>query len=101
MVFEKKLRCGASVSLNQLGFMLRMPTIEATCILRQLMEEDKVKYNDLRRILIDLGKIYDRIPREVLWWVPERKKVTTRYISLEKDMYNSFVSSIRKVEGEF
>ena len=37
---------------------------------------------------------------KVLWWVVEKKEVTTWYIDLKKDMYGSVVTSIKSIKGE-
>jgi hypothetical protein len=46
-------------------------------------------------IFIYLEKAYDKIPENVMWWTLEKKKVSTKYIALIKDIYINIVISIR------
>ena len=50
-------------------------------------------------IFIDLEKAYDRVPREVMWWVLEKNGVPLKYIKLIKDMYDNTVTSVRTSDG--
>lgn len=39
-------------------------------------------------VFIDLGKVYDKVPREAMRWVLAKKKgVPLKHITLIKDMY--------------
>jgi len=42
-------------------------------------------------VFIDLEKAYDRMPRDIIWWVLENKGVTKGYIDVIRDMYESLV----------
>jgi hypothetical protein len=46
-------------------------------------------------IFIDLEKTYDKVPRNVMWWALQKHKVSTKYITLIKDMYDNVVTSVR------
>jgi hypothetical protein len=41
-------------------------------------------------VFIDM-KTYDKVPRNVMWWVLQKHKVSTKYITIIKDMYDNFV----------
>lgn len=85
--------------VNQFGFVLGRPTIEAIYILRLLMEKYIDRKKDLHMILIDLKKAYDRVPMEVLRWPLEKNEVTSRYIDLIQNIYDSSVTSIKICKG--
>jgi hypothetical protein len=38
-------------------------------------------------IFIDLEKAYDKVPRNVMWWALQKHKVSSKYITLIKDMF--------------
>jgi hypothetical protein len=44
-------------------------------------------------IFIDLEKAYDKVTRNVMWWALQMHKVSTKYITLIKDMYDNVVIS--------
>jgi hypothetical protein len=46
-------------------------------------------------IFIDLEKAYDKVPRNVMWWILQKHKVSSKYITLIKDMYDNVVTSVR------
>jgi hypothetical protein len=61
-------------------------------LIRQLMERHQEHKKDLHMIFIDLEKAYDKIPRNIMWWVLKRKLVPTKYVTLIKDMYTNVVT---------
>jgi len=69
--------------------------IEAVYLLRRLMGLYRDRKIDLYMVFIDLEKAYDRIPREVLWRCLEKKRVSSAYIRLIKDMYEGGRTSVR------
>jgi hypothetical protein len=46
-------------------------------------------------VFIDLEKAYDKVPRNIMWWTLQKHKVSTKYITLIKDMYDNVVTCIR------
>ena len=55
--------------MNQFGFMPRRSTMEVIFLIRQVMERYREKKNDLHMVFIDLEKVYNKIPRNIMWWV--------------------------------
>jgi hypothetical protein len=46
-------------------------------------------------IFIDLKKAYDKVLRNVMLWTLQKHKVSTKYITLIKDMYDNVVTSVQ------
>jgi hypothetical protein len=64
-------------------------------LIRQLMERCREQKKDLHMIIIDLEKAYDKVSRNVMWWSLQKHKVSTKYITLIKDIYDNVVTSVR------
>jgi hypothetical protein len=69
-------------------------------LIRQIMERCKEQKKDLHIIFIDLEKTYDKVSRNVIWWALQKHKVSSKYITLIKDMYDNIVTSIRTSDGD-
>jgi hypothetical protein len=74
--------------------MPRRSTIEAIFLIRQLMEKYREQKKNMHMIFLDLEKTYDKIPRNVMWWALQKYKVSIKYITLIKDMYDNIVISV-------
>jgi hypothetical protein len=59
------------------------------------MKRCREQKKDLHMIFIDLEKTYDKVPRNVMWWALQKHKVSSKYITLIKDMYDNVVTSVR------
>jgi hypothetical protein len=46
-------------------------------------------------VFIDLEKAYDKVTRNIMWWALQKHKVSTKYITLIKDMYDNVVTSVQ------
>jgi hypothetical protein len=51
-------------------------------------------------VFIDLEKTYDKVPRNIMWWALQKYKVSIKYITLIKDMYDNIVTNVRTSEGD-
>ena len=63
------------------------------------MERYREQKKDLHMVFIDLKKAYDKVPRNVMWWVLEKHKVPTKYITLIKDTYKDATMFVRTCDG--
>jgi hypothetical protein len=75
--------------------MLERSTMDAIFLIRQLIERCKKQKKDLHMIFIDLEKAYDKVARNVMWWALQKHKVSSKYITLIKNMYDNVVASVR------
>jgi hypothetical protein len=74
--------------------------METIFLIRQLTERCREQKKDLHMIFIDLEKVYDKVHRNVMWWVLRKHKVSSKYITLIKDMYSNVVTNIRTSDGD-
>lgn len=65
----------------------------AIYILRRVIERFREKKGDLYLIFINFEKAYNKIPREVIWRVLDKKHVHKYYINVIKDMHVGAVGS--------
>jgi hypothetical protein len=94
-IIEHRLRGVTKVIENQFNFMPGRSTMEAIFLISQLMERCNMQKKDLHMVFIDLEKAYDKVSRNVMWWALQKYKVSTKYITLIKDMYDNVVTSVR------
>jgi hypothetical protein len=95
MIIEHLLRGVTNVTESQFGFMPGRSTMEAIFLIRQLIERCREQKKGPHMVFIDLEKAYDKVPRNIMWWVLQKHKVSTKCITLIKDMYDNVVTSIR------
>ena len=92
-VIEHRLMRITSVLEKQFGFMPGKLTMKIIYLLKRLVEKYGEK-KDLHMMFIDFEKAYDKVPRDIMWWILERKGVTRGYIDVVKDMYEDVVTMI-------
>jgi hypothetical protein len=54
----------------------------------------------MHMVFIDLKKAYDKVSRNVMWWALHKRKVSSKYITLIKDMYDNVVISVWTSDGD-
>jgi hypothetical protein len=94
MIIEHCLRGVTNVTENQFGFMPGRSTMEVIFLIRQLMERCMEQKKYMHMIFIDLKKAYDKVSKNVMWWALQKHKVSTKYITLIKDVYDNVVTSV-------
>jgi hypothetical protein len=94
-IIEYRLRGVTNITENQFRFMSGTSTMEMIILIRQLMKRCREQKKDLHMIFIDLEKAYDKVPRNVTWWALQKHKVSSKYITLIKDMYDNVATSVR------
>jgi hypothetical protein len=57
------------------------------------MERCREQKKDMYMIFIDLKNAYDKMSSNVMWWALQKHKVSSKYITLIKDMYDNVVTS--------
>jgi hypothetical protein len=91
-IIEHCLRGVTNVTENQFGFMPGRSTMDAIYLIRQFMERCREQMKDL--------KVYDKVSRNVMWWTLQKHKVSTKYITLIKDMYDNVVTNVQTSDGD-
>jgi hypothetical protein len=74
--------------------------MEVIFLISQLMERCREQKKDLHIIFIDLEKAYDKVPRDIMWWALQKHKVSSKYITIIKDMYDNVGTSVRTSDGD-
>jgi hypothetical protein len=75
-------------------------TMETIFLIRKLMEKCREQKKDMHMVFIDLEKTYDKVSTNVMWWDLQKHKVSTKYITLIKDMYDNVVTSVWTSDGD-
>lgn len=98
-IIYRRLRGKTCLTKNRFGFIPGRSITEAIFLVRQLMERYREQMRDLHMVFIDLEKAYDKVPREVICWALEQKRVSAKYITLIKDMYEGAVTGVWTWDG--
>jgi hypothetical protein len=64
------------------------------------MERCKEQKKDLHMVFIDMEKAYDKMPKNIMWWALQKHKVSTKYITLIKYMYDNVVTNVQTSDGD-
>ena len=81
-VMEKIIRERVFIHDMQFGFMPAWRTTDAIFILKQLHEKSLAKNRKLYFAFVDLEKVFDRVPRKIIWWPYENLALRSGLCSL-------------------
>ena len=100
-VVEARLRCEVMINEQQYGFMPRKSTTDAMFFfaLRVLTEKYREGQKELHCVFLDLEKVYDKVPREELWYCMRKSRVAEKYVKVVQDMYEDSVTTVRCAVG--
>ncbi|KAK3507851.1 hypothetical protein QTP70_001422 [Hemibagrus guttatus] len=99
-VVEARLRKVVEICEQQYGFMPRKSTTDAIFALRILMEKYRDGQRELHCVFVDLEKVYDRVPREELWYCMRKSGVAEKYVRVVQDMYERSRTVVRCAVGQ-
>ncbi|KAK3545937.1 hypothetical protein QTP70_016961, partial [Hemibagrus guttatus] len=99
-VVEAMLRKVVEICEQQYGFMPRKSTTDAIFALRILMEKYRDGQRELHCVFVDLGKAYDKVPREELWYCLRKSGVAEKYVRVVQDMYERSRTVVRCAVGQ-
>ncbi|KAK3514046.1 hypothetical protein QTP70_002507 [Hemibagrus guttatus] len=99
-VVEARLRKVVEICEQQYGFMHRKSTTDAIFALRILMEKYRDGQRELHCVFVDLEKVYDRVPREELWYCMRKSGVAEKYDRVVQDMYERSRTVVSCVVGQ-
>src|SRR3989441_1551849 len=98
-VIEARLRKTVKIDEMQFGFCPGKGTTDAIFIVRQVQEKFLGKQTELWIAFVDLEKVFDRVPRAVLWWALRRVGVEEWLRKVIKSMCEGGTTSVR-MNGE-
>ncbi|GKB93257.1 retrovirus-related pol polyprotein LINE-1 [Tanacetum coccineum] len=75
-------------------------TTEAIHLLRSLIKKYRERQRDLHMAFLDLEKVYDSIPRELVWRTLIDKGAPGRYLRVLRDMYEGAKTRVRTSMGD-
>uniref|UniRef100_A0A914XIS3 Reverse transcriptase domain-containing protein n=1 Tax=Plectus sambesii TaxID=2011161 RepID=A0A914XIS3_9BILA len=99
-IINARLRDITEIAANQFGFVPGRSTTDAIFALRILTEKFQEKKQQLHLAFLDMEKVYDRVPRTLIWWALRKKNVPEAYIRIIQDMYAAAETTVRTPCGQ-
>ena len=88
-----------SIDDSQFGFVPGRGTTDAIFVVRQLQEKYLAANKRLYMAFVDLEKVFDRVPRKVIWWALRKLGVEEWIVRLVQGMYANAWSCVCVGEG--
>ena len=79
----------------QFGFMPGKGTTDAIFIIRQIQEKHQANKKQLYYAFVDLEKVFDRVPREVVRWALRKLGVDERLSRTVMSLYTEACTVVR------
>ena len=98
-IVDGLIRQLVSIDDSQFGFILGRGTTDAIFVVRQLQEKYLAANKRLYMAFVDLEKVFDRVPRKVIWWALRKFGVEKWIVTLVQRMYANARSRVRVGEG--
>ena len=99
-LIEARLRQITSISNTQYGFLPGKSTTEPIFILRILQKKYRDINKELHMVFVDLERVYDRVPRELIWWCLRKNRVPEGYVTIIQYMYNDCETLVSTRAGD-
>ena len=97
---DQRLRGIVSSTIMQMGFIPGRGTTDATPMVKQLQEKFWEVKKDLFLCFVDLEKVYDRVPRESVYWCLHKRNVPKKLVRLVQATYRNARTVVRTLYGQ-
>ena len=74
-------------------------TTDAMFAPRMLIEKYREGQRELHCVFVDLEKVYNRFPRDELWYCMRKSEIVEKYVRLVQDMYEGSETVVRCAVG--
>ena len=94
-IFEGRLKKSVKLDEMQMGIAPGKGTTDAVFSVRQMIEKYEATGKKLYWMFVDLEKVFDQVPRKVIWWALSRKGVVEKEIRAITEIYNCVETAVR------
>ena len=95
-VIERRVRDKVQIDSMQFGFRLGRGTTDAIFIVRQMQERFLDKKKEVWMAFVDLERVFNRVPREVVWWALRKLKVDEWIVRVIQAMYERVSTAVKQ-----